>query len=381
MKCINCGAPLEDENAIFCEKCYKENVAKNAGDTAPAPQPEGEKKPKKKKNKKKIILSIVLSVVAVILALVIAAVCWLNSLLDKPQKENLSAEPYVESGVELPFDEDVKNIALFGLDTRQDNDRGRSDAIIVLSIDRVNKKIKMSSIARDTYITYANGKHDKITHAWLNGKQNLAVKTLNRNFKLDITDFVSVNFYQFADIIDYIGGVTIDINEREMKVMNTKYIPYIKDLGIECEPIKAPGVQHVGGGEALAYARDRYTGSDIDRGNRQREVLSAMFDAVKKMNVLKLPKLVEMVLGECTTSLDKSEMISIGTWALFNSPQIESFGLPNDECKGRGQMINGTSYMVYDLEHASQMLHDFIYQPAKPEGTSSSAAKSETSTK
>ena len=378
MKCINCGVPLEDENAIFCEKCYRENVAKNAGDTAPAPsyQPEGEKKPKKKKNKKKIVLSILLSIVAVLLAVVIAAVCWLNSLLDKPKKENLSGDLGITSEYDLPFDEDVKNIALFGLDTREDNDRGRSDAIIVLSIDRVNKKIKMSSIARDTYITYANGKHDKITHAWSNGKQNLAVKTLNRNFKLDITDFVSVNFYQFADIIDYIGGVTIDISEGEMNVMNSKHIPHLQALGIECEKIKAPGIQHVGGGEALAYARDRYTGSDIERGSRQREVLAAMFDAVKKMNVLKLPKLVEMVLGECTTSLDKNEMISIGTWALFNSPKIESFGLPNDECKGKGQMINGTSYMVYDLDHASQMLHDFIYQPAKDEETSSTAAKS-----
>lgn len=379
MKCINCGAPLEDENAIFCEKCYKENVAKNAGDTTAAP--EGEKRPKKKKNKKKIILGILLSIVAVLLAAVIAVVCWLNSLLDKPQKENLSGDLGIVSKEELPFDEEVKNIALFGLDTRQDNDRGRSDAIIVLSIDRVNKKVKMSSIARDTYITYANGKHDKITHAWSNGKQNLAVKTLNRNFKLDITDFVSVNFFQFAYIIDYIGGVTIDINEGEMNVMNNKHIPHIQSLGIKCEKIKAPGVQHVGGGEALAYARDRYTGSDIERGSRQREVLAAMFEAVKKMNVLKLPKLVEMILGECTTSLDKSEMISIGTWALFNMPQIESFGLPNEECKGRGQMINGTSYMVYDLDHASQMLHDFIYQPAKLEETSSSAAISETTKK
>ena len=379
MKCINCGAPLEDENAIFCEKCYKENVAKNAGDTAPDPAPE--EKPKKKRNKKKIILSVILSIVAVILAIVIAIVCWLGSLLDKPQKENLSGDLGIASEYDLPFDEDVKNIALFGLDTRQDNDKGRSDAIIILSIDKINKKIKLTSIARDTYIAFENGKHDKITHAWAYGKQNLAVKTLNSNFKLDITDFVSVNFYQFADIIDYIGGVTIDISEAEMKVMNKNYIPYLQDLGIECEPIKAPGVQHVGGGEALAYARDRYTGSDIDRGNRQREVLSAMFDAVKKMNVLKLPKLVEMVLGECTTSLDKSEMISLGSWALFNSPSIESFGLPNDECQGKGQMINGTSYMVYDLDHASQVLHDFIYQTAKSEETSSSAAKKETTKK
>ena len=376
MKCINCGAPLEDENAIFCEKCYKENMAKSEGDNAKTP----EKKPKKKKNKKKIILTILLSIVAVFLAIAIALVCWLNSLLDKPNKETLSGDLGIVSEEEedVPFGEEVKNIALFGLDTRQHNNRGRSDAIIVLSIDRVNKKIKLSSIARDTYITLANGKHDKITHVYgySNGGPSLSVKTLNSNFKLDITDFVTVNFYQFADIIDYIGGVTIDINEREMQVMNTQHIPHLQDLGIKCDKIPAPGVQRVGGGEALAYARDRYTGSDIDRGNRQREVLAAMFESVKQMNVLKLPKLVEMVLGQCTTSLDKEEMISIGTWALFNSPKLESYGLPNDVCKGKGQMINGTSYMVYDLDHASQVLHEFIYEPAKLEETSSSTATS-----
>ncbi len=372
MKCISCGAPLEDENAIFCEKCYKENVAQNAGDTQPPSADNGNKDGKNNKKKtKKIILSIVAVLLAIVLAVVVWAVSWGISVLNSVKQENLSGDLGISSDADLPFDEDVKNIALFGLDTRQHNDVGRSDAIIVLSIDKKNKLIKMTSIARDTYIKFENGKGDKITHAWAYGKANLAVKTLNSNFGLDITDFVSVNFYQFAEIIDYIGGVTIDVSEAEMKVMNKEYIPYLKDMGIECDYIKAPGVQHLNGGQALAYSRNRYTGSDIERGNRQREVLSAMFDTVKTMNPLKFPKMVEMILEECTTSLDKSEMLSIGMWALAKSPSIKSFGLPSSECGAKGQKINGTSYLVYDLEYASKLLHDFIYLAPKEEETSS----------
>lgn len=374
MRCINCGAPLNNENAIFCDKCYKEVVAKNAGEAEPAKVKSSNNSPKKKKSKKKLVRNILLSIAAVLLAIILFVVMWVFSLLDKPQKEALSGDVGIISDPEadLPFDEDVKNIALFGLDTRADDNSGRSDAIIVLSIDRINNEIKMTSIARDTYITFESGRHDKITHAWAYGKANLSVKTLNSNFKLDITDYVSVNFYQFAEIIDYIGGVTIDVDEAEMKVMNKNYIPFLNKSGIECELITKPGVQLLNGGQALAYSRNRYTGSDLTRGSRQREVLEAMFNKVKTMNVLKFPKLVEMVLSECTTSLDSSEMLSIGTWALFKSPTIHSLGIPNEECGARGQMINGTSYMVYDLELASSIMHDFIYTSAKAPISSSS---------
>lgn len=378
MRCINCGAPLNDENSIFCEKCYKEEVAKNAGQVQNEKSDKKEDKPKK--SKKKIVRNVIISVVSVLLAIVLIAVMWLLSLLDKPNKDTLSGDLGIESeqqGADLPFTEDVKNIALYGLDTRQDNNSGRSDAIIVLSIDRINKEIKLTSIARDTYITFESGKHDKLTHAWAYGKADLAVKTLNSNFNLDVTDYVSVNFFQFAEIIDYIGGVVIDVDEAEMKVMNKTYMPYIIDSGIKTEYITEPGVQRLDGGQALAYARNRYTGSDLTRGNRQREVLEAMFNQVKEMNPLKYPKLVEMVLSECTTTLSSSEMLSIGSWALFNSPTIHSLGIPNAECGAKGQMINGKSYMVYDLELASSIMHDFIYTSAKEPVSSEVSTSSE----
>lgn len=380
MPCINCGAPLENENDIFCPKCYKEKFSKEQkveGAAEDNHRPSVSKGPKKKRNKKKITKIVLISAAAVILAAVIAIVAVVFSYLNKVERDNLSGDIGIPSGEDLPFDDEIKNIAFYGLDSRKDNDSGRSDAILILTIDKKNDEIKLTSIARDTYITYESGKGDKLTHAWAHGKANNAVKTLNRNFKLDITDYVSVNFFQFAEIIDYIGGVMIDVDEAEMKVMNKNYIQELNWIGIECEYIKEPGYQLLTGGQALAYSRNRYTGSDLTRGNRQREVLTAAFEKVKTMNKLKLPKLVEMVLSECKTTLSNSEMLSIGTWAMTNSPTIHSLGIPTKECGAKGQMINGTSYMVYDLDFASNVMHDFIYNSAKNPPASSDAASSE----
>ena len=364
MRCINCGAPLKDDNAIFCEKCYKLASNQNNEEIKPNIKRDELKTPKNKSNKpkkKKALRNTFIIIGSVILAVVIAIVWWISSLLGVIEKGSLSGDLAISEKNDLPFNEEVKNIALYWLDTREHNSVGRTDAIIILSIDRVNNDIKLTSIARDTSIYYQNGKRDKITHAWAYGGANLAVKTLNYNFDLDITDYVTVNFYQFADIIDYIGGVEIDVSEAEMAVMNREHIPYAQSIGVDTKPLTHAGIQILDGGQALSYARDRSIGGDIARGGRQREVLAAMFSAAKKVSPFKYAKLVEMILERCKTTLDKSEMLSIGMWAVTKSPEIKSIGFPNDEVKATGQMINGTSHVVYDLDMATKAMHDFIY--------------------
>ena len=269
---------------------------------------------------------------------------------------------------------DYTNIALFGLDTRtkgvndgEKDEECRSDAIIILSIDTVHNKIKLISVARDSYVemertrrdgsTYTT--HDKITHAWVYGKHQLALKTVNQNFKMDITDFVSMNFWEFADVIDYIGGVDIDVSRSEMRVMNTEYIPYLNQYGIKCDYITQTGMQHLSGGQALAYARNRYTGTDIERGGRQREVLMAAYDQVKNMSAAKLPGLVKKILDQCATSMTDGEMVKLATWALTAKPTFEELGLPQQlYC----ETIGGVSYVVYDMEEAAATIQDFIHE-------------------
>lgn len=379
MICKNCGKEMEGSPAT-CPHCGAQVAEKAVALTA-----DGAKKMKKKKSKKKIVIIVIAVIVAVILALGAAALITAYGLLGNVEHEQELSSVHVNE--DLPDQKTVWNIALFGLDTRQNNSSGRSDAMIILSLDYQHNKIKMTSIARDTFVKVnktkggqhlADGNYDKLTHAWAYGKQNLAVDTINRNFKMNIQDYVFVNFYEFAEIIDYIGGVYIDVDASEMQVMNTKYTPYIREYGIDCPDITKTGNQLLNGGQALAYARNRYTGNDVTRGNRQREVLEAAFNQVKDLPLTKFPTLISKALSICHTDLESGELMDIATWALTSSPSIESLSLPTKECNaksGKDAYIGGTWYYIYDLDIATDIMHEFIYETKADEETNDPAAE------
>ncbi len=321
------------------------------------------------KAKKKILIALLI-ILLIIAAIISGALLWIKlNYVGKVQDKEFNPKNLAVNMV--PFENHkVTNIALLGLDIKRDfGDRnGRSDAIIILTIDRENNKLKLSSIARDSYVkiekTPGYAFNDKITHAHSYGGAELAVKTINQNFNMDITDYVSVNYMQFAKIIDYIGGVEIDVDESEMRVANN-YIHSLRSTGVPCEDIKETGKQVLSGAQALAYARNRYSpGGDIARGNRQKEVLMAAYERVKKMNkFLDYEKIIKMLCENCKTSLNDYEIFDIGLWTAKNLPSIESFSLPTADCKpksGNDAMINGTWYYIYDLEKATENLHAFI---------------------
>lgn len=330
---------------------------------------------KGRKNGLRIFLTVLSVVLSIVIVFCSVGYIYIKSLLSNIERVEVNEESIGVTSEAEKIYEDYTNIALFGLDTREKDDEGRSDAIMIVSIDRVHGKIKLTSIARDSYVKIERkGKvtNDKITHAWMYGKHELAIKTLNQNYRLNITDFVSMNFYQFAEIIDYIGGVDIDVSRSEKNVMNEYYIPYLNSYGIKCEYITKTGMQHLSGGQALAYSRNRYTGSDIDRGNRQREVIMAMYDQVKTLPVSKFPTLIKKVLAQCTTSMTDSEMLDLATWAATAQPEFEQLGLPTEL---KTDMINGISYVVYDLDDAAIEIRNFIhetgnYAPSKKENSS-----------
>ena len=115
---------------------------------------------------------------------------------------------------------DVTNIALFGLDRRAKTDSSRSDSMIVLSIDQKHKKIKMSSLMRDFYVSVDGHGQTKLTHAYAYGGAQLAIKTINKNFNLNIRDYVAVDFYDLENLINAIGGVTINVQQDEVPLIN-----------------------------------------------------------------------------------------------------------------------------------------------------------------
>ncbi len=266
----------------------------------------------------------------------------------------------------------VTNIALFGIDARKNSTKGRSDSIIILSIDKAHDKIKLSSIARDSYVSIDGHGKDKINHAYAFGGAKLAVKTLNQNFDMDITDYVTVNFYGLIDIIDAMGGVTLDVDAAEKSFVNS-CVPEMRAQGHPCEYLSETGTQVLSGAQALSYARNRSTGGDIERGNRQKEVLGALYEKLgSKTSIPQLMKVAETALAHCQTSLTSGEITQLAAWYLKASPAIENFSLPTKNCnakKGKDCFINGIWYYIYDLDIATKELHAFIEEPKEEEKT------------
>lgn len=366
MVCKKCGKQVQGE-PVYCPRCgspMRETVSLSAAArTAPPSRPAGPvRRRKRKRNKMRLFMRISVVIVAILLIVVLASagVMWAMIAGNVQKGEELSGDMQVNSA--LPT-KGVQNIALFGLDTRQNNEKGHSDAIVIVSIDRTHNKIKMTSLARDSLVEIEDQGRTKLTNAFWRGGVNLAVKTINQRFGMNIQDYAYVNFFEFADIIDFLGGVDVDVSADEMRVMNKHYVSWIQSYGIDCPRITQTGRQRLNGGQALAYARNRYTGTDIDRGNRQKEVLTAMFDKVKDLPLTQFPGLVSKILGMCHTNMGSSELMSIATWALTSGPEFVNNTIPSPACQAWGGEYGPYGWVwVYDLDYATALLHDFVYE-------------------
>lgn len=303
------------------------------------------------KKRSKISL-VILGVTLSILLIIVGGVYWYGiHLFNKIEKVEIDTNDVgIKEEVQeklLEYNDSVINIALFGVDA-QDGEAGRSDSIIIATLDTTHKKLKLTSIMRDSYVTIADRGQDKINHAYAFGGAQLAIKTLNENFDLNIEDFVAVNFTTMPKIIDKLGGVTIDITSEEVS-----HIP-----GID-----SAGTYTLTGEQALAYSRIRYaSGGDYVRTDRQRTVLNKVFEKILSTNVTQYPSLLSEILPMVKTSLDYSEILNLGNEVLkMGVTNLEQERFPRDEyCEGK--MISGIYYLTFDKENTVQQLHDYIFE-------------------
>lgn len=249
-----------------------------------------------------------------------------------------------------PYSNSIINIALFGVDSA-DVSTGRSDSIIIATIDTIHKKLKLTSVMRDSYVNISGIGNDKINHAYAFGGPQLAIKTLNENFNLNIEDFVAVNFDSLPKIIDMIGGVTVDITSEEVS-----HIP----------GISSAGTYNLNGAQALSYSRIRYaTGGDYVRTERQRTILTKIFEKILTINPMKYPSLLNEVLPMVQTSLDYSKILELGTEVLkMGVTTLEQERFPLDGyCQG--EMINGVYYLTFNKALTVEQLHNYIFEDVR----------------
>lgn len=317
---------------------------------------------KPKPKKKKRFLKFLLTLFCVFLVFLIAFTTYAYSVLS-----NITTVPLDTANLNIETNDydGIKNIALFGIDSRADDKTGRSDANVIITIDKKHGKIKLTSVARDSYVSIDGKGNDKLTHAYAYGRSELMVKTLNKNFDLEITDYITMNFFELARVIDYLGGVEVDVDEAEFKELNSYVIPTTDFGDLPCEYLKAPGFQNLSGTQAVCYARIRHIDGDIERGNRQKEVLNAIFVKVKGLSIFKLPKFASMFLSECETSLSTNDIIGIGLCVLLYGTEFEELSIPNDNVKASGKIIGGAWCYVYDLDKAKAEIKNFILETQK----------------
>ena len=258
----------------------------------------------------------------------------------------------------------IKNIALFGIDAT-DGETGRSDSIMIATLDPVHNKLKITSVMRDSYVSIDGYGQDKINHAYAYGGPELAIKTLNENFGLNIEDFISVNFSSLPTIINILGGIDIEITQEELEYINS----YIDDINVKDRTnsphISYAGVQHLDGTQALAYSRIRYTsGGDYERTQRHRTVLNALFNKLTSTSVASYNSLLNEVLPYVQTNLSAADILSLGTKVLGIGNNLEQDRFPRDGY-GEGTMIDGIYYLTFDKEATVQQMRDYIFNDVK----------------
>lgn len=326
--------------------------------------------PKKKKKKKK--RHPVLAVISVLLAVVIivtgsvgyfaysTAKKLIGSItVDEPLKDNL----YINDS-ELYKDSEQVNILLVGTDARKKDVSSRSDTMILLTIDYKNNQLKLTSFLRDSYVQIArkNLRKEKLNAAYFRGGIQMLVDTLELNFKVDIPYYAIVDFEIFEKVVDKLGGVDVEVTEKEAKYINSR--DHMTKEYIEFFPEKiSAGVNHFTGGQALWYSRIRYLDSDFMRTRRQRKVIEAI---VKKASVQKPKELLETaqeIMPMIRTNIPSDDIMDLGLNALrekaYQFPIVQH-SIPAEKTWS-SKVISGVGdCLVLDFDENINQLHSFL---------------------
>ena len=251
-------------------------------------------------------------------------------------------------------DDNIINILLVGQDRRPGETRTRSDAIILVTFNKLKETITMTSFMRDMYVDFPGDYYDnRLNVAYYFEGLEFLNETLELNFGVVVDANVVVDFDQFRDIINLLGGVEMELTESEARYINTK-------VGRECV---TEGWNKLTGGMALWHARNRTSGgtSDFGRTSRQRDVLSALIDAYKDKSPLEMALLLDDILGMISTDLTEAEVTNY-FWALFpmlSKCEIITQGIPVEGSYYVGN-VRGMSVLVPDMEMNRQALVDSL---------------------
>lgn len=293
---------------------------------------------------------------------------------------------------QLLQDSKVLNVMLFGEDNSQGEEYGRTDTMILMSIDNWHKKLKLTSFQRDTYVYIPGYGQNKINAAYTYGGPKLTIQTIEANFGVKIDRYAVVDFESFIKIIDTLGGIDMEVTQDEIEYIN--YQMYKNDQTDDSATIKdSPGMVHLNGQEALWYARNRgltkgednneigISGDDWDRTSRQRKLLEKLFTDMKGADLTKIVTIVSEIGPLITTNLKKDEITALVSHApTYLTYKVEQSYIPTE---GLWYYENntpaGSVIAIADMSAQRMAFAKFVYEDRISGGTESGGSSSSSS--
>ena len=314
-----------------------------------------ERKPKKKKRAGKLVRRLRAAVLIAVLFIGIFTGFVYNTFSNVNYTETGHRKNVFLDSSDLMHSINVKNILLIGVDRRNADDTSRSDTMLMVSVNTATRKIKLTSFMRDSYVYVPEKKRNaKLNAACSWGGAQMVMDTIEYNFNIKIDYYMLVDFSMFEDIINGLGGVDVDITEKEAK--------YMRDI-VHLKSVQAGEDIHLNGNEALWYCRIRKLDSDFMRTQRQRKVMTALIDKCKHTNPFALYGIVEDVVGRIETDMSPMNLTGFAMNGLLRylHYDIEQGSVPA-EGTWKNKTVSGQSVLSVDLGANIEYLKEFIYE-------------------
>lgn len=319
-------------------------------------------KKEKRKKKKKFSGLKKFAIFVAVLFLVIVGVLYslVGSVYKKMDYEK------VDSYATAAMKEDgVINILLIGNDSRENGEDGRSDAMIIISISDKTKTVTMTSLLRDMYVEIPGHDGNRLNAAYSYGGPELLMQTIEQNFDIKISRYALVNFQAFANLVDAVGGVDLELTNEEVQYVNGYLVEYNmlenRPEGTDYLDTSLSGMIHLNGPQALAYTRNRYIGTDFGRTERQRKVLEAVMKKLPGALAVNSDELINGLFPNLTTNLTQAECFNLS----LNASKLLTYKQVQQAIPAEGTYSNATirsmSVLQVDFEANKKILKETIY--------------------
>lgn len=319
----------------------------------------------KKKKKLSTTKKVVLSLFAVLFILLGTVLGFYQHVKNKIYIEKETSISNSKNDTEYQEVKGITNVLLIGVDARDLDEPCRSDSMIVATIDNNHKKVKLTSLFRDTLVDIPGHGEAKLNSAYMLGGPELLMETVKETYNINIDKYIIINFWGFEAIVDYIGGIEVDVKDYQLEELN-KYIGESTG-GNDC-PVEEAGIQTLNGKQALSYARIRYNvGDEYERTDRQREVIFKVIEKLQNTKPSKYLGIMNTMLEYIRTNIDPLEALNMAyTIYKFPSLEVQQLQMPLVALsETRNYKDLGSVFLMDRLQNAS-ILYNFIYEDIYP---------------